>query len=100
MKTISGVIKNPELVRLYGLRMMLIAFFFLAAYPLLDGSWYMLVAILGWLTLIKSVVALWFPSFTQKKTQWFLNSKARTIAMGIFSIVFAAFLVLVGLVKF
>jgi hypothetical protein len=80
--------------------MMLVAFFLLAAYPLLDGSWYMLVAILGWLTLVKSLVALWFPGYVSKKCQWRFASKVGILFMGILSIVMAAFLVWVGLMKF
>ena len=56
MKVVGGMAKNSDLVRMMSLRTMFLAFFFLAMYPLLKGGWLMLISILGWLMLIKSVV--------------------------------------------
>ena len=88
------------MVRMLALWLMLLAFFFLAAYPLLDGSRYMVVSILGWLMLIKSVVGLWFPGYLQWKFKTFFKSATWTVVMGALMIIIAAFLVWVGLMKF
>lgn len=100
MKVVGGIMKNSDMVRMMSLRTMLIAFFFLAMYPLLKGGWLMIISILGRLMLIKSVVGLRFPGLLQKKFSRLYAKTSGTIIMGVISIVFAAFIVWVGLTKF
>jgi len=92
--------KNSDVIRMISLRTMFLAFFFLAMYPLLKGGRLMLISILGWLMLIKSVIGLWFPALMMKQVEMFYKNKMWTIVMGIVSIVFAAFLVWAGMAKF
>jgi len=82
MKVVGGMVKDTNLVRLFSLWQLLVAFFFLAAYPLFTGGWLMLIALLGWIMLIKSVVGLWFPAWIMKKSQMFLQSKTMTMIVG------------------
>lgn len=96
----SGIMKDANLVRMMSLRTMFLAFFFLAMYPLLKGGRLLLISILGWVMLIKSVLGLWFPEFFNKKFQFFYQTKMWTMIMGIIAILFAAFIVWVGIAKF
>jgi hypothetical protein len=100
MKVIGWIGKNPDMIRMVSLRTMFLAFFFLAMYPLLKGGWLMIISILGRLMLIKSVIGVWFPGLFTKQIAIFYKSKMMAMIMGIISIVFAAFIVWVGLVKF
>ena len=100
MKVVGGMVKDPNLVRLFSLWQLLVAFFFLAVYPLFTGGWLVLISLLGWIMLIKSVVGLWFPAWIMKKSQMFLQTKTMTMVVGGISIVFVLFLVWVGMVKF
>jgi hypothetical protein len=100
IKVVGGMVKNPDLVRLFSLWQLLVAFFFLAVYPLFTGGWLVLISLLGWIMLIKSVVGLWFPVWIMKKSQMFLQSKTMTMVVGGISIIFVLFLLWVGMVKF
>ncbi len=100
MKVVGWMAKNSDVIRMISLRTMFLAFFFLAMYPLLKGGRLMLISILGWLMLIKSVIGLWFPALMMKQVEMFYKNKMWTIVMGIVSIVFAAFLVWAGMAKF
>ena len=100
MKVFGGILKNSDMVRMMGLRTMFLSFFFLAMYPLLKGGRLMIISIIGWLSLIKSVVLLWFPGFAIKQSKVFYGTKTMTMIMGIICILFAAFVVWVGMAKF
>ena len=100
MKVVGGIMKEANLVRMMSLRTMFLAFFFLAMYPLLKGGRLMLISILGWIMLIKSVVLLRFPGLAHWKFKTFFGTKMMTIIMGIICILFSAFLVRVGIAKF
>lgn len=99
-KVMGEFMKNSQTVRLLSLWTMFLSFFFLAMYPLLKGGRLMLISILGWVMLIKSLVGLRFPGLLQKKSSWMLATKVGTIIVGAISIIFAAFIVWVGLAKF
>ena len=100
MKVVWGMVKDANVVRMMSLRTMFLAFFFLAMYPLLKGGRLMLISILGRLMLIKSVVGLRFPSLLAKQADYFYKSKMMTMIMGIIVILFSAFLIRAGMMKF
>ena len=80
-KAVEGIVKDANLVRLFSLWQLLLAFFFLAVYPLFTGGWLMVISFLGWIMLLKSVFGLWFPSLTLKRSQKFLKSRALTMVI-------------------
>ena len=98
-KVMTEFLKNASLVRVVSLWTLLVAFFFLAAYPLFTGGWLMVISILGRLMLIKSVVGLWFPVWLYKKFAYMCASKTGIMVMGACSLVFSIVLVWIGLVK-
>ncbi len=100
MKVMEGIVKNADMVRIMSMWTLFLAFFFLAMYPLLKGGWLMLISILGWIMLVKAVVLLWFPRIAQWKFSFFCGTKLATMLLWIFCVLFSAFLVWAGIVKF
>ena len=99
-KAVLSFAKNTEMVRAMSMMLFVISFFFLASYRKLDGTWNMLIAILGWLTLLKGVVALRWPGYMLMKTKKIFSNATMTTIVSIICIIVAALLVRVGMVKF
>lgn len=50
---VEKLTKNVELSFLFGFILMILSFLYLLVYVKLDGTWYMLFSIIGYLTLLK-----------------------------------------------
>lgn len=96
IKVIDRVVKNTDLVWVRSFVALLFGLLYLGVYWKLDGTWPMVFAIFGWLSIVKGVVNFWFPGFAQKKAKIFYKTVPMMRLMGIITLIFTVFLVWVS----
>ncbi len=97
---IEKLTKNTELSFLLGFILLVIAFLYLLVYVNLDGTWYMMFSIIGYLTLLKWAVMMSLPRHAAKNAKRMYGTASMTRIMWILTLVVAAFILRATLVKF
>ena len=92
-------LKNLDIVRVRAFITMIIWFLFLSVYQKFDNGRTMTFSIFGYISLLKWLVLLRFPTWGQTKYKWFFSSATGLLLWGILVILFAAFLTWIALMK-
>lgn len=92
-------LKNLDIVRVRAFITMIIWFLFLSVYQKFDNGRTMTFSIFGYISLLKWLVLLRFPTWGQTKYKWFFSSTTGLLLWGILVILFAAFLTWIALMK-
>ncbi len=92
-------LKNLDIIRIRAFITLIIWFFFLSVYQKFDQGWAMTFSIFGYISLLKWLVLLRFPTRGQTKYKMFLSTATGLLLWGVIVILFAAFLTWIALVK-
>ncbi len=92
-------LKNSAIVRIWAFITMIIWFLFLSVYQKFNNGWAMTFSIFGYISLLKWLVLLRFPTRGQTKYKWFYSTATASVVLGIIVILFAAFLTWIALMK-
>lgn len=95
-KEITKVLSDDTNIRLVGMFALMFSFIFLSVKHTFDGGWVMLIALFGWLGLLKGVVYLWSPDMIKKIAKKEFKSESSTIAIAILAILLGLGLAYVG----
>jgi len=98
-KEMKDFTSDTATVRMLGLFVMLIAFFFLSVQYKFEDGWMMLIAIFGWIALAKSILFLWNPEFVKRfaRKSYFYSSNTGITALAIIAIVAAVAMIYLAL---
>jgi len=80
-------------IRILGFVVMIVAFLFLSVHWKLNGGWFILIPILGWLSFLKGIMFLIFPETIQKFTKKIFFKSDTTLTI----IAFVELLMAIGL---
>lgn len=85
-------------MRIVGMNILIIAFLFLSVHWKLNGGWFILIPILGWLSFAKGVMYMIFPETIQKfAKKVFLKSEKVLTTVAFIDLLFAIGLIYVAL---
>lgn len=96
---LDKTLKNSDIVRVWAIITMIIGFLFLTVYQKFDNWRAMLFSIFGYLSLIKWLFLLRFPTWAYTKYKKFYAKPIGSMIIWIFVLLFAAFTVWVALMK-
>ena len=96
---VEKLVKNEELSFLLGFILLVVWFLYLLVYVKLDGTWYMIFSIIGYLTLLKWVVMMCLPKYAKSNAARIYGTIPMTRIMWILVFVIALFVLWVGLIK-
>jgi len=100
MGIVEKLVKTPELSFLFGFMLMILSFLYLLVYVKLDGTWYMLFSILGYLTLLKWIAMVAFPNLWATQAKRFYGTVTMTRIMWGILLCVAIFVFFSALFKF
>jgi len=87
-KVMKKALKEESLVRLSAFVTFIISFLFLSVHWKFNGGWFMIIPIIGWLTLLKGFMLLWFPGSIYKMAKKvYLKSETATTLMAFIGLI-------------
>ncbi|MFA6256370.1 MAG: hypothetical protein WC606_04255 [Candidatus Absconditabacterales bacterium] len=96
---VDKTLKNSDIIRVWAFITMIIGLLFLSVYQKFTGGWAMFFSIFGWLSLLKGLVLLRFPSYGHTKYKWFYVKPVGSIVMGVIILLFSLFTIRVACYK-
>jgi len=98
IKAVKEVMDSKASMRIVGMNILIIAFLFLSVHWKLNGGWFVLIPILGWLSFAKGIMYMIFPEAVQKlaKKVFFKSEKILT-TVAFVDLLFAIGLIYVAL---
>jgi len=97
-KAMKSFMADHNIVRLLGIFIMLIGFMFLSVQWKFEGSWMIIIPILGWASLLKGLVFVWRPQCMEKAVKKILlKSDTHASAVAVVAIAAAAALVYIAM---
>ncbi len=96
---IEKTLKNFDIVRVRAFITMLIWFLFLSVYQKFNNGRAMTFSIFGYLSLLKGLILLRFPTCGHAKYKRFYSTVTASVILGIIVVLFAAFLTWIALIK-
>lgn len=96
---LDKTLKNLDIMRIWAFITMLIWFLFLSVYQKFDNGRAMFFSIFGYLSLLKWLVFLRFPTWGYKKYTWFYRTRMGCTLIWIGILLFSLFTIRVALMK-
>ena len=97
MSALQKIMKNEEMLRLWGFFVFIIALLFFMVHYMFHGAWYIIFSILGILSLIKWFALVWYPKFSEMWGKIFYSQKILTMIVGIFLVLLSVYFVFIAL---
>ncbi len=95
MSVLQKIMKNEEIIRLWGFFIFIIALLFFMVRYMFHGAWYIIFSILGVLALIKGFALIWYPKFSEMWGKIFYSQKILTIIVGAFLLLLSVYFILI-----
>lgn len=89
LKVLDKLMKNEDLMRTRWIIALFFGLAYLTVYQAIDATWGVLFSLLGYASLIKGIVLIWYPGFAKTKFEWLYNTAGKVIAMGIVILIVA-----------
>lgn len=96
---IEKTLKNLDIVRIWAFLTMIIWFLFLSVYQKFDNGRAMTFSIFGYISLLKGLILLRFPTYGHNKYKWFYSTTTSCMFLGGIVVLFAVFLSWIALMK-
>lgn len=87
------------MMRTRGVISLLFGLAYVTVYQAVDASWGLLFSLMGYASLLKGTVLLWYPQRGQTKYKMLYNSKAKAIIIGVAIVGVSAVLARIALAK-
>jgi hypothetical protein len=65
-KAMKKIVSDTTTLRLLSMILFIMSFLFLSVHWKFNGGWFIVIPIIGWLTLVKALTYLWFPEHIYK----------------------------------
>jgi hypothetical protein len=97
-KAMKKSFSDESQVRMMSMFSFIFAFLFLSVHWKLTGGWFIIIPIIGWISLAKGLALLWWPGFAYKMAKkTYLESETLTALIGFLGLVIAIGLTYVAL---
>lgn len=86
-KVVDNFLKNPALTYLGGLIALLAGFLLVTYHNIWDGSWRVIISVIGWMALVKGVLLLICPGILMNLSKGLFKGKKATLIGGFIALV-------------
>jgi len=80
-KSAKKIMSDETMMRNNAFMIMIFSFLFLSVHWKFNGGWFILIPIIGWLTLVKALVYLWFPKFVYRMAKKYYLKSENTLTL-------------------
>lgn len=88
-KELKDFLSDKNTIRILGVIGLVMGFLFLSVNWKIEKNWLATISILGWITILKSTISLWFPEYMKKMSKTWLNSNNSIIVLSLLGIAFS-----------